>query len=209
LTARRRATQQRLIASARAVVAVRGLEGASVEDICEQAGFTRGAFYSNFSGKNDLVVALTKDLTERRKSAAGTGVPTATVAQTAAALGIEQFFGAGPDLVEDVQLVTELQLWAIRHPEYRAVHAGMVNDTLDYVRRAFDTFLESYNLEYAVEPETAIRTLHALLDYYRLRSLVDTDAASLNGKLRMLEVFGVLFRPKTVLNGGATPPQTP
>ncbi len=202
LTARRRATQQRLIASARAVIAVRGLEGASVEDICEQAGFTRGAFYSNFSSKDDLVVALTKDLTERRKSAAGTGVPTATVAPAAAALGIEQFFGAGPTLVEDVQLVTELQLWAIRHPEYRAVHAEMVNDTLSYVRRAFDTFLESYNLEYAVEPETAIRTLHALLDYYRLRSLVDIDGASLNGKLRMLEVFGVLFRPKPVPSGG-------
>ena len=32
--------------------------GASVEEVCERAGYTRGAFYSNFATKDELLVAL-------------------------------------------------------------------------------------------------------------------------------------------------------
>lgn len=55
---RRSATRERLLDAARVVFAREGIAGASVEHICEQAGFTRGAFYSNFSTKDDLVLAL-------------------------------------------------------------------------------------------------------------------------------------------------------
>jgi len=55
---RRAATRERLLDAAREVLAREGIQGASVEHICEQAGFTRGAFYSNFTSKDDLVLAL-------------------------------------------------------------------------------------------------------------------------------------------------------
>jgi AcrR family transcriptional regulator len=57
-TARRDATRERVLDAAREVFAERGVIGASVEEICERAGFTRGAFYSNFADKADLVDAL-------------------------------------------------------------------------------------------------------------------------------------------------------
>jgi AcrR family transcriptional regulator len=57
-SARREATRTRLMQASVDVFAERGFHGASVEDICERAGFTRGAFYSNFSSKDDLVLAL-------------------------------------------------------------------------------------------------------------------------------------------------------
>jgi AcrR family transcriptional regulator len=55
---RRAATRLRLLDAAREVLAREGIQGASVEHICEQAGFTRGAFYSNFATKDELVLAL-------------------------------------------------------------------------------------------------------------------------------------------------------
>ncbi|MFC5678395.1 TetR/AcrR family transcriptional regulator [Aeromicrobium endophyticum] len=55
---RRSATRERLLEATREVLAREGIQGASVEHICEQAGFTRGAFYSNFSSKDDLLLAL-------------------------------------------------------------------------------------------------------------------------------------------------------
>ena len=61
VSARRQATRTRLLAAASEVLAERGFHGASVEDICERAGFTRGAFYSNFSGKDELVTELYAD----------------------------------------------------------------------------------------------------------------------------------------------------
>lgn len=35
-----------------------GIHKASIEEICERAGFTRGAFYSNFESVDDLLFAL-------------------------------------------------------------------------------------------------------------------------------------------------------
>ena len=45
--------------------AERGVIGGTVEDICERAGFTRGAFYSNFGDKDDVVDALVEREHER------------------------------------------------------------------------------------------------------------------------------------------------
>ncbi len=54
----REQTRLRLLAAAAAGIAKKGLAATSVEDIAAKAGFTRGAFYSNFSGKSELFVEL-------------------------------------------------------------------------------------------------------------------------------------------------------
>lgn len=51
-------TAQRLLDAAQKLIARRGLGATSLEDIAEEAGYTRGAFYSNFSGKSDLFIEL-------------------------------------------------------------------------------------------------------------------------------------------------------
>jgi AcrR family transcriptional regulator len=51
-------TRERLLKAAGEVFAERGFYGASVEEITERAGFTRGAFYSNFETKADLFLAV-------------------------------------------------------------------------------------------------------------------------------------------------------
>jgi AcrR family transcriptional regulator len=57
-TEKRAATRQALLEAAATVFARRGLLGASVEEITEQAGFSRGAFYSNFASKEELFLTL-------------------------------------------------------------------------------------------------------------------------------------------------------
>lgn len=65
-TPRRRETRARLIDAAILVFGEEGLQGASVESICARAGFTRGAFYSNFSSKEQLFLAtLTRQYEQR------------------------------------------------------------------------------------------------------------------------------------------------
>ncbi|MBD3689538.1 TetR/AcrR family transcriptional regulator [Nanchangia anserum] len=54
-------TQDRLIAACRDVIVTEGAENCSVEKICHRAGFTRGAFYSNFSTKEELFAALAEE----------------------------------------------------------------------------------------------------------------------------------------------------
>jgi AcrR family transcriptional regulator len=54
---RRQQTRDVLLAAATEVFARRGFEGAALEEIAETAGFTRGAIYKNFDGKEDLFLA--------------------------------------------------------------------------------------------------------------------------------------------------------
>jgi AcrR family transcriptional regulator len=51
-------TRARLLDAAEQVFLRRGLQGSSVEEIAAEAGFTRGAFYSNFKSKDELFVEL-------------------------------------------------------------------------------------------------------------------------------------------------------
>ena len=51
-------TREKLLRSSADVVARDGYEGASVERIAEEAGFSKGAFYSNFSSKEDVLLHL-------------------------------------------------------------------------------------------------------------------------------------------------------
>src|SRR6202521_6258109 len=51
-------TRERLLGAARSVFASSGFHGASVEEIASKAGFSTGALYSNFDGKEDLFLEL-------------------------------------------------------------------------------------------------------------------------------------------------------
>lgn len=55
---RRVHTREILLTSAEELFIERGYAQISVSDICSAAGFTRGAFYSNFADRGDLVLAL-------------------------------------------------------------------------------------------------------------------------------------------------------
>lgn len=56
----REQTRQRLLEAAAALLVKKGLAAVSVEDIAKHAGYTRGAFYSNFKSKTDLFIELLK-----------------------------------------------------------------------------------------------------------------------------------------------------
>lgn len=58
-------TREMLLASAARAFARAGYAGASVDDIAEDAGFSKGAFYSNFASKEAIFLAL---LEERKQS---------------------------------------------------------------------------------------------------------------------------------------------
>ena len=51
-------TRQRLLDAAQSIFLAKGFMATSVEDIAEQAGYTRGAFYSNFGSKSELFLQL-------------------------------------------------------------------------------------------------------------------------------------------------------
>jgi AcrR family transcriptional regulator len=54
-------TCEKLFEAAARVFEEQGIGGASIEAITAAAGFTRGAFYSNFKSKDELIIAMIED----------------------------------------------------------------------------------------------------------------------------------------------------
>jgi AcrR family transcriptional regulator len=57
-------TREKLFEAAARVFEEQGIGAASVEAIAAAAGFTRGAFYSNFASKEELIIAMLEDHVE-------------------------------------------------------------------------------------------------------------------------------------------------
>jgi AcrR family transcriptional regulator len=58
-------TREKLFEAAACVFEDQGIGGASIEAIAAAAGFTRGAFYSNFKSKDELIIAMLEDHVEQ------------------------------------------------------------------------------------------------------------------------------------------------
>lgn len=74
VTRRRAETRQRLLDAAREVFAEEGFGKASVEDVCARAGYTRGAFYSNFVSLDELFLAMWEQRTDATLRAAAEAI---------------------------------------------------------------------------------------------------------------------------------------
>ena len=58
-------TRDKLFEAAARVFEEQGIGRASIETIAAAAGFTRGAFYSNFKSKDELIIAMIEDHVEQ------------------------------------------------------------------------------------------------------------------------------------------------
>jgi len=58
-------TRDKLFEAAARVFEEQGIGGASIEAIALAAGFTRGAFYSNFASKDELIIAMIENHVEQ------------------------------------------------------------------------------------------------------------------------------------------------
>ena len=63
-TRRKENTRTRLVRASLDVFVEKGIDGATVDDLVTAAGFTRGAFYSNFSTKEEVFSELFASVTE-------------------------------------------------------------------------------------------------------------------------------------------------
>ena len=76
-TRRRENTRARLVRASLDVFVEKGIDGATVDDLVKAAGFTRGAFYSSFSSKEEVFIALFDEVTAELMAIANSSVESA------------------------------------------------------------------------------------------------------------------------------------
>jgi AcrR family transcriptional regulator len=120
LTRERRRTQTRdvLMAAAAEVFGRRGYDGASLEEIAETAGFTRGAIYKNFGGKEELFFAVNDRFNEQIIEAFRAIAPSSPDAQEWDFSKLAEMWRASVD-DQFVALGMEFQLYVLRNPAAR------------------------------------------------------------------------------------------
>jgi AcrR family transcriptional regulator len=136
---RKEETRRELIASAAATFARRGFQGASLDEIARAAGYSTGAIYWHFKGKDDLFLAVFEAYAESRVAeiARVREASSGNLAQTQRALADNwtERLAANPEMVV---LALEFAAHAWRNEELRAAFA----ERMAIVRRELGANLE-------------------------------------------------------------------
>ena len=176
-SARRVQTRARLMAGAVDVFAERGVLGASVEEICEAAGFTRGAFYSNFADKNALVLAIIEQNVHNATEAARRAIdglaelPAQTSVGELLSYVLTRFQAAGRSNRTSALIEQELLLYAARVPELREPYRQFAAASRSEMRRLIDGAVRRRGLEFSVDLDTAQELLLATHEHMQLDAL--------------------------------------
>ena len=133
VTRRRAETRSRLLTAAFTVAVERGLGHMKIEDVCAAAGYTRGAFYSQFDSLDELLFALYDDqvrtMTQRIVDELATAPPGELRAQ------VERIASALPLDRDRVLVQAEFRLRAARDPDLAARMRGQREELLAAVHR--------------------------------------------------------------------------
>lgn len=144
---RREQTRARLLDAAHEVFAEVGMDAASVEMICERAGFTRGAFYSNFESKDELFLALITQLAAAKLDEVAGRVRdlSAEVPMDTSAL-VRQVVGASLGERMEPQLISEIRTQAMRDPRLAEAYLAWQNVMRDRVEGIIGQVVSTYGL---------------------------------------------------------------
>jgi AcrR family transcriptional regulator len=175
---RKTQTREQLLEAAARVFARKGYAGASVDDIAEEAGFTVGALYSNFSGKQELFLAAFERHCDQEL--------TLVQALLGADLPFEQQLDAvGRQLGElDAThrqwwlLSTELWLYAQRDPAARARLAALEAKVRHVIAEALQRQAARTGHPLPVPAADLAAAMHALWQGLMRKRLVDPDAVA-------------------------------
>lgn len=174
-------TRDALVDAAAEVFVERGFQGASVESIAERAGFTRGAFYSNFESKEHLFAELLQrrvyDIYARMATDAITGERVDSPRESGARLAAVQ---AHPDGRWLFRLWLELLAQAGRDEKLRALAAGFWSTNRDLIARALDAELARRGTESVIDTRTLASAAIALDIGLAIQHYVDPDAVPLD-----------------------------
>jgi AcrR family transcriptional regulator len=136
---RREHTRNLLLDAGKEVFARRGFEGASLEEIAEAAGYTRGAIYKHFGSKEELFLAVNKRWNEGFLKSFVEGIdPSTPIEELDLASLARRWHEMQTSSPHDFALGIEFNLFVLRHPEtletvakQRLELAQMIADFID------------------------------------------------------------------------------
>jgi AcrR family transcriptional regulator len=149
---RKERTRAALVDAAAEVFAKRGFEGASLDEIAETAGYTRGAIYKHFDGKDDLFYAVMHRVNERSLELFGERFALDAGALTDVKTIVQLWRDAFLIDRDMYALGLEVQLYALRNPESLERSRAQRRDSLEMVTRFIEAQQEATGVRTKLPP---------------------------------------------------------
>ncbi len=172
-------TRAELLATAATVFARRGYNGASIEEIAEEAGYSHGAVYSNFDGKADLFLAVFEDYMAARalelaatQVAVAEGAPLEVRARALADQWMERFANDRESFLLHMEFIAH----AGRDPELAGRFGARSSALREAVARYIADYRDEAGIDLPLPPDDLALVLRALGIGLAVEALVSPDA---------------------------------
>ena len=181
----RERTRERLIEAARVAVARHGYAGASIGDIAETAGFTKGAFFSNFDSKDALLLEILRrhkvEAVEQLRRIMAESAGGGTVSEA-----LERYIDEMVGNREWMLLDIELQLHAGRTPAFAARYAEMHQAGCDALSGLIAEFFTRAGRDLPADPAALATLFLSMINGLVLAAGAQPDAPAAGGLVKLV-----------------------
>jgi TetR/AcrR family transcriptional regulator, repressor for uid operon len=157
-----RQPRDRIVAAAMSCFARLGFHGASMQDICAEAGMSAGNLYRYFRSKEAIIAAIAEIERERNNQALALLEEHEDPVEGMKALA--RFFGSQMADPVMAALCAETLAEAIRKPEIRAIFDTNIADAHGAIARALRRGIASGHVDPQIDVDMVVRLLMAMGD---------------------------------------------
>jgi AcrR family transcriptional regulator len=181
-------TRGRLLEAATKVFTRKGMQQASIDEVAQEAGYTKGAFYANFKSKEDLFLAMLDErfaerLAEVEKAFASEESPPEQARHAAAG-----FARARSDGDHD-RLFLEFAGYALGNDAFRAELLSRFATLRSRLGEVYARRIEELGIESPLPMDQLVRMVIAMADGWSLWRLLEPEAVDEEMFESMMELF--------------------
>jgi AcrR family transcriptional regulator len=182
-----------LMQAAAKVFARRGLQQASIDEVAEQAGYTKGAFYANFKNKEELFLAMLDERFAARLEEIERAVATDEPPEEQARQAGADFTRALSSDPEWERLFLEFSAHAARNEDFREELVTRYRSLRSSIAELYRRRIEREGGEPPIPVEQMALMTFAMANGFALEKLLEPDAVDdeLYGTMLMIFFTGL------------------
>jgi AcrR family transcriptional regulator len=174
-TARKAKTRADLVEAAARVVGRKGYHAATVDDIAEEAGYTKGAFYSNFESKEDVFLELVADRSRNWTVAVARAYEADAPLPERLQRGGEVLTRMVEENVDWMLLSSEMLSLCVREPQLRERLAAAYEDCRQIISTVVGQVERDFGIRLPIPSDQVGTLTMAMTDGFVFQRLADPD----------------------------------
>lgn len=182
-------TRSKLLHAASKVFSRKGMQQGSIEEVAQEAGYTKGAFYANFKSKEELFLAMLDErfaerIAEVERAFASEESPPEQARHAAA-----DFARASRADPASERLFLEFASYALQDVSFREQLLARFETLRSRMAEIYERRMAAYGVEPPVPTERIVRMVIAMADGWALWRLLEPESADDDLFESMMEIF--------------------